>query len=297
MKKIAATLGSGVLLALAAQPAAAADMDYQIQQIVVSGMVETWTGYSVYGDVDNDIDDPSDHASGGQSVRLSLPLGPNLSIQMDLDSEQNSKFLYSGGDRQNFEHSFQGGGHLSYRDPSSFLIGVFGGAGGGQADTESNDLYFVGGEAQLYLDNLTFYVQGGYLDSAENDDDDRFEDAVFVRGVGRWFITEDSRLQAEVSYADGNVDGGGDNQDIVEWGVRYDTMLGLPIVGDTNVFAGYRGGRFENNTENNHVTDHTLMVGFRTAFGGNTMQEFDRVGATLDLPNFGRWVSSGHLVE
>ena len=31
--------------------------------------------------------------------------------------------------------------------------------------------------------------------------------------------------------------------------------------------------------------------------GGQTLQEFDRVGATLDLPNFGRWVAGGEQID
>jgi hypothetical protein len=34
-----------------------------------------------------------------------------------------------------------------------------------------------------------------------------------------------------------------------------------------------------------------------TSFGGPTMQDFDRTGATLDLPNFGRWSSSGQIIR
>lgn len=56
------------------------------------------------------------------------------------------------------------------------------------------------------------------------------------RHIYSWFITENSRLQGEVSYASGDVDGGdSDDQDIIELGVRYDTMLAFPIVAGANV--------------------------------------------------------------
>ncbi len=158
--------------------------------------------------------------------------------------------------------------------------------------------FVVGGEAQVYLDNLTFYVQGGYLDFEEFDGDpgDGLREAGFGRGVMRWFTTDNSRLQAEVSYADGLVNGGDDGR-IIEWGVRYDTMLALPILGDSNVFVGYRGADFDNSDNGAHYMDHTAMAGFRVWFGGNSMLEFDRVGATLDAPNFGRWAGSGNIID
>ena len=99
--------------------------------------------------------------------------------------------------------------------------------------------------------------------------------------------------------------------------MRYDTVLaGLPIIGDTPVFIGYRGARFESeDTPGNpnggggaggqgqgqgsteDYLDHTIMVGTSWSFGGDNMKHFDRVGATLDLPNFGRWVASGENLD
>lgn len=296
MKKIAAIIGAGVIAASFAQPTRAADMDYTaaVQQLVVSGMVESWMGYTFIGSVDSDEDSLDDYFNGGRSGRLSLPLGDNLSIQMDVDNETNSSWAYGDSDKyddDDFHYSFQGLGHLSWRDPSTGLIGVFGGAGTGRAgDRDPMSLRVIGGEAQFYLSNLTLYGQGGYLDGTG--DGDVFNDAVFGRGVLRWFTSENSVLQGEASYASGTVED--EDASIIEWGARYGTVIaGLPIIGDTNVFVGYRGNKFSSDEDDESFVDHTFMVGFRTWFGGNTLQEHDRVGATLDAPNFGRWISAG----
>ena len=88
---------------------------------------------------------------------------------------------------------------------------------------------------------------------------------------------------------------------IVEWGARYDTVIpGLPILGDSNVFVGYRGAHFDKDNSGGdpaEFVDHLVMVGFTHRFGTQTIQETDRYGATLDLPNFGRWVSAGEALE
>ncbi len=39
------------------------------------------------------------------------------------------------------------------------------------------------------------------------------------------------------------------------------------------------------------------MVGFTHRFGTRSIQETDRYGATLDMPNFGRWVTGGQILE
>lgn len=38
-------------------------------------------------------------------------------------------------------------------------------------------------------------------------------------------------------------------------------------------------------------------VGLIRAFGGDNMKQFDRVEATLDLPNIGRWAASGENLD
>jgi len=311
MKKLITAIAVAGVTSLSGQVATAAEFDppQSIQELVVSGVVESWSGYSFYSNIESDSnDDLEDSFFTGKSGRLSLPLGGGWSVQMDVDAELNTSHLLKGSDSglQNMEYAFQGLAHFSARDPNTGLIGVFGGAGEGAADGGEYPFYVIAGEAQLYLQDFTFYVQGGYFDITSRGpthDEDALQDAFFGRGVVRWFLDENTRLQGEVSYADGTVDANeagttGDDGNVVEWGVRYDTMLaGLPIIGDTGVFAGYRGARFENEDENNHFTDHTIMVGFRYAFGGQTMKETDRIGATLDAPVIGRWVGSGNITD
>ncbi|WP_108879391.1 hypothetical protein [Anderseniella sp. Alg231-50] len=321
MKNLATISAVAVALAISANSATAADYEAQVQQLVVSGVVEKWVGYSFLSGIDNgdnDTFDP-DHESyftSGQSGRLSLPLGDMLSLQMDADNEITVNAFRDDTD-DDFSHAFGFGLHLSARDPSRGLFGVFGAFGQGKGDDNEgrHNFWAVGGEAQFYTDNVTFYLQGGYLDSEGVDVDpddgpkDGLHDAFFVRGVARWFMTPDSRLQGEVAYANGKQDDADGSEigrpfdmDVIQWGARYDTVIsGLPLVGDSAVFIGYRGTHFDTGCcgpdDSARGTEHTIMAGFSYHFGGQSLLEFDRVGATLDLPTFGRWVAAGEQLD
>ncbi len=86
-KTILAT--SAALIALAA-PAGAADLYTERQLgLIVSGVVDQWTGVQI---IDDGFNDDTVFTNGGEG-RLSLPLGDNLSIQSDVKYEYNSNAL------------------------------------------------------------------------------------------------------------------------------------------------------------------------------------------------------------
>jgi hypothetical protein len=303
-------LGATSLLALSASGARAADMVQPTPlALIVSGIVESWTGYTWIADPKHVHPDEDAFGSAGSTGRLSLPLGTNLSIQGDVDLEYNSTLLTDDdddGSRDNFQASAQSGIHVSWRDPNLGLLGGFVAVGQGEADETTNAFLAAGGEGQLYFGPFTLYGQGGVLNpNAEFlEVENEFQDAFFARGVARYFFNEnsflgsDNRLQAEFSFVNGDIDQGDDEGQILEWGARYDfTLTNLPIIGDTHVFLGYRGAKFENQDEDDSFFDHTVYIGSSYSFGGPTMQDFDRTGATLDLPNFGRWSSSGQIIR
>jgi hypothetical protein len=115
-----------------------------------------------------------------------------------------------------------------------------------------------------------------------------------------------SRVQPEFANVDGDVEhdeNPSSDMAIIEWGARYDTVIpGLTILDDSNVFIGYRSAHNEKDDPNNagnaaEFIDHIIMVGFTHRFGTQSIKETDRYGATLDLPNFGRWVSAGEVLN
>ncbi len=110
------------------------------------------------------------------------------------------------------------------------------------------------------------------------------------RGVLRWFLDSDSRVQLEGTYLNPDFNLRSGDVDIFSVGARYDFVLaGLPVVGDTALFFGYRG-TFRNgcNTDidsSTDVDDHTIRIGTSYSFSGDRLT-VDRQGATLDTPDF-----------
>ncbi|WP_108882302.1 tail fiber domain-containing protein [Anderseniella sp. Alg231-50] len=289
-------LASSVALFALSAPAAAADLETERQLgLIVSGVVDQWTGVQI---IDAGQDDDTVFTNGGEG-RLSLPLGDNLSIQSDVKYEYNSNALESPGDNDVIgpRYSFQGAAHVSWRDPSSFLLGAFGGAGVTSFGRRKYDVRFIGGEAQVYLDDITLYAQGGYVDYANTQTTGLValssptpDDGLFARGVLRWFLTPDSRIQIEGTYV--NLDlvsaafGSAGEAEIFSAGARYDfTVGGLPVIGDTPFYVAYRGTFRDNCAFGDDLDDHTFMVGTSYSFSGD-MLTVDRQGATLDTPNF-----------
>ena len=94
-------------------------------------------------------------------------------------------------------------------------IGAIAGFGALQSETGSNEFgtewSLVGAEAQAYTDNLTFYAQGGLALPIPQDVNTNgafwqtYGNFAFVRGVLRYFPTDNIRLQAEATYARGTI--------------------------------------------------------------------------------------------
>ena len=281
-------LATSVALFAFAGPAGAADYEREMG-LIVSGVVDSWAGVQF---IDDGINDDTVFTNGGEGL-LSLPLGENISIQSDVKYEYNTNATEDVTDNDVFgpRFSYQFATHASWRDPSRGLFGAFGGMGSDDSGFPfgalRQDYSFVGGEAQIYIDNLTLYGQGGYVD-VRGSGFGGLEDGFFARGVVRYFPTSDSRIQLEGTYlnVDYSVAGSGDMEAFSVQG-RYDFVLaGMPIVGDTPIYLGYRGTFRDNcGTDGEDLDDHTIMIGTSYSFSGDLLT-VDRQGATLDTPDF-----------
>lgn len=305
-------LVASVLAITVSAPAMAADLDRELG-LIVSGVVDKWAGVQVidaegYGD-------ETVFANGTEGL-LSIPLGENLSIQNDAKVEYNDQAFDDVSSSIGARYWFQGAAHLSWRNPSQGLFGVFGGVGTasyGFPVGARTDYNFIGGEAQLYLDNFTLYGQGGYVDVDSGQPfiplglitptdirSSAVEDAMFARGVMRWFMDSGSRLELEATYVNMDVNTFIDTAEVdaFSWGARYDfDFAGVPLFGSMPLFIGYRGTHRDGCSagfvqSSSDVTDHTFMIGTSYSFSG-TRIEVDRSGATLDTPDFGNMLGCG----
>ncbi len=289
-KFVKTILGSTAITAVLAAGTATAQDRYNEIGLIIGGVSESWNGVQI---IDGGGTGDDTALASGHNARLNLPLGGNLTLQSDVDVEWNDR-AFNNNAVSGQRWGFQGTGHFSWRDPSQGLFGVFGGvAASSHNDTDPGyrtNLRFVGGEAQLYVDDLTFYAQGAFVDQ----EGELTGDGFFARGAGRWFMGVDTRIQVEGLYSNLRFESGDSaNYDVYQWGARFDTLWEqAPLVGDMPLFLAYRGtyrdgclGNEFANASDNDTMDHTIMAGLSYNWGAPSKMDQDRRGATLDTPN------------
>jgi hypothetical protein len=135
----------------------------------VNGKVEFSAGYV-------DIDDLGDDALIRGAASLSVPIGDMFGLQADV------AVVDAYGDT-----SFGTNLHAFTRDPNSYLIGAI----GGYADFETANLWYVGPEVELYFNNISVELLGGYM----NADDGAGHDGEFwAIGDLALYATDNLRL-------------------------------------------------------------------------------------------------------
>ncbi len=213
----------------------------------------------------------ADHFAYGLGGRVSVPFGTSYSIQADAKYEG-----YSGAEDEDNQVTAAAvfGLHASYRDPSTFLLGAFGGYAGsevGSSDKANGFLY--GAEGQYYFDRFTLYGQFGDADIS-NDSNGTF-DGTFWGVALRYFWKDDTLFEA--TWMQG---GPGDTR---EWSVQGKTRLlkQQPLYG----FAQYiRSDYFSETSSYAAGRDHIIGIGLTWEFGAPSLYANDRRGATLTSP-------------
>jgi hypothetical protein len=149
-------LGGSLVLGLFGSFAVAADIDIAKLPAVsaINGKIEIGGGFA---DLEAINSDELFYGAGS----ISLPLGDAFGLQVD------------GAVKDVFGETMVGGGmHLFMRDPSSYLIGGI----AGYSDVGDANVAWVGGEAELYLENVSLELAGGYMNVDPNvgSNDDEF---------------------------------------------------------------------------------------------------------------------------
>jgi len=215
--------------------------------------------------------DCADHFAYDVGGRVSVPFGSSYSFQADADYEG-----YSGAVDEDNQVTSAGvfGLHVSYRDPSKYLLGVFGGYAGSEVGSSDRaDGFLYGAEGQYYFDRFTLYGQFGDADIS-NDSQGIF-DSTFWGVALRYFWKDDTVFEA--TWMQG---GPGDTR---EWGAQAKTRLMKqhPLYGFVNYV---RADYFLESDPNAAGRDHTISLGLTWEFGAPTLYANDRLGATLTTP-------------
>lgn len=280
---------------LAVTPALGADFEQKWEQtgaLHAGGFAAVQLGYLMFDPDNVDIDRPNRFTAGGLGS-YAAPLSDRASVQFDALGE-----VTINPEDDSDETLFEGtlGAHINWRDPASHLFGAFGGGGisvdGGDNDGPSIPFVFAGIEGQAYFGRATLQGQVGFLDG----DDawlETIENAAFARVVGRYYLSDATRLSAELSYLHGgrpnNDPESGGVIDIFGWGARVDHLFG------SHGFAlnlAYNGYDYRPTEETDAPWVHEFRVGLTKYFGSPSIMANDRSAAGLDLPPVARWIST-----
>jgi len=256
----------------------------KVSGVIGSFLGATWvSGEERDGSITNSVKS-SQWIYGGEG-RVNWWFAPNWSVQTDLEAEGTGQHQDSGDGR------IMGtvGKHLTWRDPNRGALGIFGGY------TMANLLHrngsasrtFFGGEGQLYLGNFTLYGQGSGTWFHNGTNHAEWDDAWFIRGIARWFITPNDKLQGEVGYASGRNRADQGDPNVVNWGVLYERnkFMATPF----SAYIEYAGFKYKDSSHvAAHVTENLVMVGMKIYFNHDTLLANDRTGATFDMPKFMR---------
>lgn len=182
--------------------------------------------------------------------------GPNYEIDLSFTDSDESDSAISGA------------AHLFSRS-DSHLVGAF----VGLADSSDSTTWTIGGEGNLYLDNVTLAGAIGY---ASNDDVDT--DGYGLNAEARIFPSDNFRLQAAAGIA--KVDLAGVDDDVISFGLGGEYQFG-----EAPFSLALNWDRSE--ISDADITADTLTIGLRYNFGG-TLRDRDRTGASqAGLVGFG----------
>ena len=228
--------------------------------------------------------------------------GDNFATQLDFNAQMTGALAYDPADPTSGQW-INGAVHVAYRNPEEFAVGAFGAAQRAAYHYDALGMALVGIEGQAYLDNLTIYLQGGitYTSPAEpgfyNYRD--YGSFAFVRGVLRYFLTDNLKLSAEGTYGEGEIGyytfSGQNGNDPVHDGAVVPGKFAMarvgidyrPDDGDASFFAAYEASYLTQTWDGvtRSSLDQRLLAGVKVDFGAETLKARDREGVTWDVPN------------
>ncbi len=260
----------------------------------MGGVASIYFGHLDYESDEVDIPDPQTQIIGGRGA-VSIPFMDVFSVQLDLLGEHT---LDKTGDNDQTIGDLTAAAHLSYRDPSMFLVGLFGGGGLSEDngdDEEDITFFFAGAEAQGYWDNFTAYGQVGYLDGEEFYQEIP-ENAWFGRGVLSYYYMSNTKISGELSFLSGdrpNGAGGNGELEVFGWGAKVQHLFDVPVLpGPAGISVAYNGYNYDATNESDSPDVHEFRIGFDFLFGSPSLIDNDRRAAGLDLAPINRWIST-----
>lgn len=238
---------------------------------------------------------------GGGSGSLLFYVTPNVTLQIDGSAEFSGADTLESTPQDNYEAGFNGAVHLSKRNTSRGLFGVFAAAFGTESliGSDGGDKtalgLAIGAEAQVHYNRFTTYAQTGYFGTLArgNGNDDVDEDfpgeSGFVRLVQRAYVSENTKLELDFVAAKGVFDVEDEDFHILSASGEVEQGFGHYI--PFSLFARYEFIYADQADENDSTHDSTIKVGMKLRLGdaNETLFAQNRVGNTLSTPDFARF--------
>ena len=173
--------------------------------------------------------------------------------------------------------------------------GIFGGLAHAQHQNSSDASgNFFGGVEYAHFSgaNTTLFGQLGGTIAVMGDTSDGWQEGIFGRLGGRYFMSETSKIEVDGMVGWGRFDSDDHEGITANWGVEFENQFSGPFSG----FIAYRGYFVEDSTtyvwdnrDDHEVVSHAIMVGFRVAVNSENLLQRERTGAgTFDIPDFHR---------
>lgn len=153
--------------------------------------------------------------------------------------------------------------HVYKRNPYGLIGGWVGYSG-----SEGDDLFGLGIEGQAYMNSATIYGSVGYgkVDGAVD------QSLWAARLEGRYFVTEDLRLDVKGALVRGGPSGARETVRSIGVGGEYQPGA-LPF--------SIQGSYIHADASGSSASSDTFRIGLRWNFDGGTLAERDRLGASL----------------
>ena len=153
--------------------------------------------------------------------------------------------------------------HIYKRNPYGLIGGWVGYSG-----SEGDDLFGLGVEGQAYMNSATIYGSVGYgkVDGVVD------QSLWAARLEGRYFVTEDLRLDLKGALVRGGPSGARQTVRSIGVGAEYQPGA-LPF--------SIQGSYIHADASNSSAESDTIRIGLRWNFDGGTLAERDRLGASL----------------
>jgi len=228
--------------------------------------------------------------------------GDNVATQLDFNAQATGPLAYDPLN-PTYGQWVNGAVHVAYRNPEQFAVGAFGAAQRAAYGSDGLGMALVGAEGQAYLDDLTIYLQAGVAYTSPTEpgfyDYRDYGTFAFVRGVLRYFLTDNLKLSAEGTYGEGEIGyytfSGQNGNDPEHEGAVVPGKLAMarlavdyrPDDSDASFFAAYESSYLTQSWDGvtRSSLNQRLMAGVKVDFGAETLKTRDREGVTWDVPN------------